>query len=75
MNFGQSSSTRRNYLVPLCTDGETFFINPFGDSDDEKMAIDEDELNDGETAKNWRQMRHEREMFLSKQEVPYEKSC
>ncbi|KAL6589979.1 hypothetical protein ACP70R_050177 [Stipagrostis hirtigluma subsp. patula] len=48
--------------------GDAFLKNFLGDSDDENVLVDDNNLNDDEKSKNWRQMRHEREMFLSKQE-------
>lgn len=44
--------------------------NFFGDSDDENMLIDDTDPNDDDKKqKNWRQIRREREKFLSQQEV------
>ena len=64
----------RNWIefLSLCAsfaDGDSFLKNFLGDSDDENVLIDDNNMNDDEKSKNWRQMRHEREMFLSKQEV------
>lgn len=45
-------------------DGDDFFLNKFNDSDDENNQNDEDE-----NEENWRKVRHERETYLSQQEV------